>query len=124
LLKLDAPEATLAKLTVFLSAAYTAFAAGKALPGPGAAEDHNDLAFALPGGAKESYVDLMRLWLLRSSPTSLHCGRSPDMGAIAPALPDSAARLTALIDHDHSLLVEAGAGSARPRSWPAAWRCC
>jgi hypothetical protein len=60
LLKLDAPEATLAKLTVFLSAAYTAFAAGKALPGPGAAEDHNDLAFALPGGAKESYVDLMR----------------------------------------------------------------
>jgi len=33
LLKLDAPEATLAKLTVFLSAAYTAFAAGKRCQG-------------------------------------------------------------------------------------------
>src|SRR5271157_1013265 len=32
------------------------------------------------------------------------------MGAIAPGLPDAAARLTALIDHDHTLLVEAGAG--------------
>jgi len=35
------------------------------------------------------------------------------MGAIAPGLPDSAARLTALIDHDRSLLVEAGAGSGK-----------
>ena len=35
------------------------------------------------------------------------------MGAIASCLPDSAARLTALIDHDHSLLVEAGAGSGK-----------
>ena len=35
------------------------------------------------------------------------------MGAIAFCLPDSAARLTALIDHDHSLLVEAGAGSGK-----------
>jgi ATP-dependent exoDNAse (exonuclease V) beta subunit len=35
------------------------------------------------------------------------------MGAIAPGLPDSAARLTALIDHDHTLLVEAGAGSGK-----------
>jgi ATP-dependent exoDNAse (exonuclease V) beta subunit len=35
------------------------------------------------------------------------------MGAIAPCLPDSAARLTALIDHDHTLLVEAGAGSGK-----------
>ena len=58
-LLLDAPEATLAKLTTFLCAAYNAFAAGKALPGPGA-ENYNDLAFALPGGAKESYLDLMR----------------------------------------------------------------
>ena len=61
LLALEAPDATLSKLTTYLSAAYTAFAAGKALPGPGAAEEFNDLAFALPGGAKESYLDLMRL---------------------------------------------------------------
>lgn len=60
LLPLDAPVATLAKLTVFLSAAYTAFAAGKTLPGPGADDAFNDLAFALPGGAKESYLDPIR----------------------------------------------------------------
>jgi len=44
----------------FLAAAYSAFAAGKALPGPGAAEEFNDFAFALPGGAKESYLDLVQ----------------------------------------------------------------
>ena len=60
LLNLEAPDATLAKLTAYLSAAYAAFAAGKALPGPGTAEDFNDLAFALPGGAKESYLELMQ----------------------------------------------------------------
>nr|WP_252393889.1 PD-(D/E)XK nuclease family protein [Candidatus Rhodoblastus alkanivorans] len=60
LLNLASPDATLTKLTAFLAAAYSAFAAGKALPGPGAAEDFNDFAFALPGGAKESYVDLIR----------------------------------------------------------------
>ena len=59
-LNLAAPDATLAKLTTFLKAAYSAFAAGKALPGPGAAEEFNDFAFALPGGAKESYLDLIR----------------------------------------------------------------
>lgn len=60
LLNLASPDATLTKLTAFLAAAYSAFAAGKALPGPGAAEDFNDFAFALPGGAKESYMDLIR----------------------------------------------------------------
>ena len=60
LLNLASPDATLAKLTTFLTAAYSAFAAGKALPGPGAAEEFNDFAFALPGGAKESYLDLIR----------------------------------------------------------------
>lgn len=60
LLNLVSPDATLAKLTTFLTAAYSAFAAGKALPGPGAAEEFNDFAFALPGGAKESYLDLIR----------------------------------------------------------------
>ena len=59
-LNLASPDATLAKLTTFLKAAYVAFAAGKALPGPGAAEEFNDFAFALPGGAKESYLDLIR----------------------------------------------------------------
>lgn len=59
LLSLASPDATLAKLTTFLAAAYSAFADGKALPGPGAAEDFNDFAFALPGGAKESYLDLI-----------------------------------------------------------------
>ena len=33
-------------------------AAGNLLPGPGATDTYNDFAFALPGGAKESYVDL------------------------------------------------------------------
>ena len=60
LLSLASPDATLTKLTAFLAAAYSAFADGKALPGPGAAEDFNDFAFALPGGAKESYLDLIR----------------------------------------------------------------
>ncbi len=60
LLSLASPNATLTKLTAFLAAAYSAFAGGKALPGPGAAEDFNDFAFALPGGAKESYLDLIR----------------------------------------------------------------
>ena len=59
LLSLASPDATLTKLTAFLAAAYSAFADGKALPGPGAAEDFNDFAFALPGGAKESYLDLI-----------------------------------------------------------------
>jgi len=30
------------------------------LPGAGAQDDYNDLAFALPGGAKESYFELKR----------------------------------------------------------------
>jgi hypothetical protein len=59
-LNLASPDETLAKLTTFLTAAYSAFAAGKALPGPGAAEEFNDFAFALPGGAKESYLELIR----------------------------------------------------------------
>ena len=59
LLSLASPDATLTKLTAFLAAAYSAFADGKALPGPGAAEDFNDFAFALPGGAKESYLELI-----------------------------------------------------------------
>lgn len=59
-LNLASPDETLAKLTTFLTAAYSAFAAGKALPGPGAADESNDFAFALPGGAKESYLELIQ----------------------------------------------------------------
>ena len=33
-------------------------AADNLLPGPGAANIYNDFAFALPGGAKESYFEL------------------------------------------------------------------
>ena len=35
------------------------------------------------------------------------------MGAVTMSLPDAAARLTALADHDRTLLVEAGAGSGK-----------
>jgi ATP-dependent helicase/DNAse subunit B len=59
-LQLENPEATLEKLTRYLVAAAGSFAAGKALPGPAADEDWYDLAFALPGGAKESYLAAMK----------------------------------------------------------------
>lgn len=58
-LPLDQPEATLEKLTGYLSAASAYFVAGKALPGPAARETWYDLAFALPGGATESYLETM-----------------------------------------------------------------
>lgn len=58
-LPLDQPEATLEKLTGYLSAASAYFAGGKALPGPAARETWYDLAFALPGGATESYLETM-----------------------------------------------------------------
>jgi hypothetical protein len=59
-LSLDNPEATLAKLTDYLTAAATSFAAGNSVPGPAADEDWYDLAFALPGGAKETYLAIIR----------------------------------------------------------------
>ena len=55
-LPLDDPEGTLERLTRYLAAASASFAEGKALPGPAADERWYDLAFALPGGAKESYL--------------------------------------------------------------------
>lgn len=60
LLALDDPDGTLERLTAYLSAAYTSFRAGHALPGPGGGDRTDDMAFALPGGAKESYLELMR----------------------------------------------------------------
>jgi hypothetical protein len=56
LLPLDDPEGTLDRLAQFLAAAAASFAAGKALSGPAAEAPWYDLAFALPGGAKESYL--------------------------------------------------------------------
>jgi hypothetical protein len=56
-LKLADPVATLEKLSAFLKAAQASFKAGLSLPGPAAQETWYDLAFALPGGAKESYLD-------------------------------------------------------------------
>ena len=55
-LALEDPEGTLRKLTGYLAAAYTLFREGKALPGPATRDSWYDLAFALPGGAKESYL--------------------------------------------------------------------
>ena len=53
---LDDPDATLEKLAKYLAFASASFAAGKALPGPAVREPWYGLDFALPGGAKESYV--------------------------------------------------------------------
>lgn len=59
-LPLENPEAALAKLTGYLTAASALFAAGLTIPGPAADEDWYDLAFALPGGAQETYLTTMR----------------------------------------------------------------
>ena len=55
-LLLDDPEGTLERLIRYLAAASASFTEGKALSGPAADERWYDLAFALPGGAKESYL--------------------------------------------------------------------
>ncbi len=55
-LQLENPDATLDRLTSYLNAAIASFSGGAALPGPAADEKWYDLAFALPGGAKESYL--------------------------------------------------------------------
>jgi hypothetical protein len=52
------PAAVLASLAGFVNAAQRYAAAGNVLPGAGAEDGFNDLAFALPGGAKESYFEL------------------------------------------------------------------
>ena len=52
------PDALLSRLAEFIAAAARFVAAGNLLPGPGAGDIYNDFAFALPGGAKESYFEL------------------------------------------------------------------
>ena len=44
----------------FVGAAQRHVLAGNLLPGAGAEDSFNDLAFALPGGAKESYFEMKR----------------------------------------------------------------
>jgi hypothetical protein len=58
LYSLTDPNAVLSGLAEFAAAAARLAAAGNLLPGPGAADTYNDFAFALPGGAKESYFEL------------------------------------------------------------------
>ncbi|HVB18178.1 MAG TPA: PD-(D/E)XK nuclease family protein [Stellaceae bacterium] len=51
-------DALLPKLAGFIAAAARLAAAGALLPGAGAADIYNDLVFALPGGAKDTYFAL------------------------------------------------------------------
>ena len=51
------PDAVLSRLAEF-AARRLSGGVGNLLPGPGAADTYNDFAFALPGGAKESYFEL------------------------------------------------------------------
>jgi PD-(D/E)XK nuclease superfamily len=52
------PDIVLSRLAEFVATAARLVAAGDLLPGPGASHIYNDFAFALPGGAKESYFEL------------------------------------------------------------------
>ena len=58
LYSLEDPGAVLASLAGFVNAAQRYAHAGNLLPGAGAQDEYNDLAFALPGGAKERYFEL------------------------------------------------------------------
>jgi hypothetical protein len=59
-LQLDDPEAAMADITTYLRAASASFASGAALPGPDAASDRDDLAFALPANASAAYCQRKR----------------------------------------------------------------
>jgi hypothetical protein len=52
------PDAVLSRLAEFAAAAARLASAGNLLPGPGARDTYNDFAFALPGGARETYFEL------------------------------------------------------------------
>jgi hypothetical protein len=54
-LQLDNPDGAMADITNYLRVAGTSFAEGAAIPGPDAASDYDDLAFALPANAGASY---------------------------------------------------------------------
>ena len=50
----------MADITKYLHAARTSFSAGAAIPGPDAAGDRDDLAFALPANAHAAYCKRKR----------------------------------------------------------------
>jgi hypothetical protein len=52
------PDVVLARLAEFAAGAVRLAESGNLLPGPAAAETYNDFAFALPGGAKDTYFKL------------------------------------------------------------------
>ncbi len=52
------PTAVLANLAEYVTAAHRYLATGSLLPGAGAQDDYNDLAFALPSGSKENYFEV------------------------------------------------------------------
>jgi PD-(D/E)XK nuclease superfamily protein len=52
------PDTVLARLAEYAAAAARSAEAGNLLPGPAATVSFNDFAFALPGGAKETYFEL------------------------------------------------------------------
>lgn len=58
LFAMDDPREAFAKICDFVRSAIRHTEEGEMLPGAGAADGLNDLDFALPGGAKESYFDL------------------------------------------------------------------
>jgi len=53
--QLDDPEATLADLIDYLTAARASLTAGRAIPGPDTGGTYDDLAFALPANATATY---------------------------------------------------------------------
>jgi hypothetical protein len=57
---LSDPHEVLKQLACFIGAAQDHALAGDLLPGVGAQDSFNDLAFALPGGAKEAYFEIKR----------------------------------------------------------------
>ena len=57
---LEDTQETLKELAAFLQAANTHFVKGKTLSGPAAEDRWYDLSFALPAGAKESYLKTKR----------------------------------------------------------------
>ena len=54
-LRMEEPQAALAALQGYLSAAHASLAAGSAVPGIAAADTYDDFAFALPANAAASY---------------------------------------------------------------------
>ena len=107
---LDDPGAVLEQLAGFVAAAQIHAQAGDLLPGAGAADSFNDLAFALAGRRQG---ELFRAEISAGRRAPQEPRPSVGAGMMASLLPDSQARKRALTEHDATLLVEAGAGSGK-----------